>query len=67
VVIARQWHNKHFSVATDTDATIEDAVFFLWPLLGNLTVKTFLHQQIDKNNRGAIGSSVLCVLFTTAM
>jgi hypothetical protein len=25
--IARQWHSKHISVATDTDTTIEDTVF----------------------------------------
>jgi copper oxidase (laccase) domain-containing protein len=26
VVIARQWHGKHVSTATDTDATTEDAI-----------------------------------------
>jgi hypothetical protein len=29
-VILVQWHGKHISVATDTDITIEDAVFYMW-------------------------------------
>jgi hypothetical protein len=41
--IAGQWCDKQVSVATDTDATIEDAVFFMWsvPRLHN-------EDQLDK-------------------
>jgi hypothetical protein len=39
-VIARQQHGKHISTATETDATTEDVVFSMLPLLGNGTVNT---------------------------
>jgi hypothetical protein len=29
-IIVRHQHGKHISMATDTDATIEDAVFYVW-------------------------------------
>jgi hypothetical protein len=32
VVIARQQHNKHISVATDIDAATEDPVFSMWSM-----------------------------------
>jgi hypothetical protein len=32
-VIARQRHGKHFSASTGGDATIEDAVFSMWPFV----------------------------------
>jgi hypothetical protein len=37
-VIARQRHGKHVSVVTDTDASVEDAVFCIRRLLGNSAV-----------------------------
>jgi hypothetical protein len=58
VVTARQQYCKHVSVAPDTDATVEDAVFSMWPLLGNSTINTFLQQRI---NRGTVGRGcILC-------
>jgi hypothetical protein len=36
-LIARQWNGKHVCTATNTDATIEDVVYCMWPLLGNST------------------------------
>jgi hypothetical protein len=30
--VARQWRDKRVSVATDSDATIEDMVFSMWSL-----------------------------------
>jgi hypothetical protein len=43
-VIVRQRRSKHISTATDTDATIEDAVFSVWSVpsyIGN-------EDQLDK-------------------
>jgi hypothetical protein len=37
-VTARQWYGKHDSVATDTDAAMEDAVFSVKQMIGNGTV-----------------------------
>jgi hypothetical protein len=43
VAIAMQWCGKHISVATDTDATIEDAVLCMQPML-----RLYNDDQMDK-------------------
>jgi hypothetical protein len=47
VVTDMQRNSKHISAATNTDATTEDNVFSMWPLLGNSTANTFPQQQIN--------------------
>jgi hypothetical protein len=42
-VIARQWHSKHVSAATDTDATTEVAVFSMLSMLS-----LYNEDQLDK-------------------
>jgi hypothetical protein len=50
-VTAIQQQGKHVFVATDTDATIEDVVFSMRPLLSNGMVNTFPQQQRLAVNR----------------
>jgi hypothetical protein len=51
LVIARQRHSKHISAETDTDITIEDVVFPMWPLIGNNAVNMFPQSQSTHNKR----------------
>jgi hypothetical protein len=41
---ARQWHGKPLSALTDTNATLEDTVFSVSPLIGNGSINTFPQQ-----------------------
>jgi hypothetical protein len=43
LVIARQWQGKHISMATDNDATTEDAALSMWsvPRLYNEDQQSF--------------------------
>jgi hypothetical protein len=41
VAIASQGHGKHVSAAMNKQTTIEEAVFSVWPVLGNGSVSTY--------------------------
>jgi hypothetical protein len=67
VVTARQRHVKHVSAAADTD-TIQEAMFSMWPLLGNGAVNTlFGSNESTHNNRGNDRSGAFCVVCAKAI
>jgi hypothetical protein len=53
--IATKQYGKHVSMATNTEAIIENMVFSIQPLLGNGVVKAFPQQEI-------LGHSVFCAV-----
>jgi hypothetical protein len=64
VVVARQWHSKRVSMATDTDATTKDVVFSMQSML-SLYNKDQLDKPVSWTLESAVSGQFLIVLLAS--
>lgn len=65
-VVARQWHSKHVSAATDTDATTEDAVSSMQSM-PSLYNEDQLDKSVSRTLESAVSGQVLVALLAAVI
>jgi hypothetical protein len=61
-VIAWQQHDRHISVATDTDAAVKAMVFSMWPFMAMMQYAHFSSKESTRNIQEYCKRCFLCRL-----